>query len=82
MDRDTPHMTRGAICNPEMSDAPQTPAARNPRGAWTAAVYYNQILWQMPDDDKRNVRLFTGWAVSDGDASFGKWSERAFAGNR
>lgn len=44
------------------------------RGAWTAAVYYNQILWQTPDDDKRNVRLFTGWAVSDGDASFGKWS--------
>ncbi len=30
------------------------------RGTWTAAVVYNQILWQAPDDHKRNVRGFTG----------------------
>jgi porin len=47
------------------------------RGAWTAAVVYNQILWQAPDDHKRNVRGFTGWSVSDGDPSFAKWTGMA-----
>jgi len=41
--------------------------------AWSAAVYYDQVFWQAPDNDKKNLRLFTGWSVSDGNPSFGKW---------
>ncbi len=40
---------------------------------WSAAVYYDQIFWQAPDNDKKNVRLYTGWSISDGNPSFGKW---------
>jgi porin len=42
-------------------------------GAWSMGLYYDQILWQSPDNDKKNVRLFTGWSASDGNPSFGKW---------
>jgi porin len=41
--------------------------------AWSTAVYYDQIFWQAPDNDKKNLRLFTGWSISDGNPSFGKW---------
>ena len=40
---------------------------------WSAAVYYDQIFWQAPDNDKKNLRLYTGWSISDGNPSFGKW---------
>jgi porin len=43
-------------------------------GAWTTAVYYEQILWQEAHNDKRNLRFFTGASLSDGDPSFGRWS--------
>jgi porin len=42
-------------------------------GVWTTAVYYEQILWQEAHNDKRNLRLFTGCSLSDGDPSFGRW---------
>jgi porin len=41
--------------------------------AWTAAVYYDQVLWQCPGNDKQNLRLFTGCSLSDGNPSFGRW---------
>ncbi|MHC5060878.1 MAG: carbohydrate porin [Planctomycetota bacterium] len=41
--------------------------------AWSGGVYYDQVLWQAPDNDKKNLRLFTGWSISDGNPSFGKW---------
>jgi porin len=47
------------------------------RGAWAGAMVYDQILWQAPDDGKRNIRGFTGWSVSDGDPSFAKWTINA-----
>jgi porin len=40
---------------------------------WTAAVCYDQVFWQAPDNDKKNLRLFTCWSISDGNPSFGKW---------
>ena len=42
-------------------------------GAWTTAVYYEQILWQEAHNDKRHLRFFTGVSLSDGDPSFGRW---------
>ncbi len=44
------------------------------RGAWTGAVVYEQILWHKPDNDKQDLRLFTGFSISDGDPSFSKWN--------
>jgi len=41
--------------------------------AWSAAVYYDQVFWQAPDNDKKNLRLYTGWSISDGNPSFGRW---------
>ena len=41
--------------------------------AWSAAVYFDQILWQASDNAEKNVRLYTGWALSDGNPSFGRW---------
>ena len=40
---------------------------------WTSAVCYDQVFWQAPDNDKKNLRLFTAWSLSDGNPSFGKW---------
>jgi porin len=40
---------------------------------WTGAVYYDQVFWQAPDNDKKNLRLFTGWSLSDGNPGFAKW---------
>ena len=42
-------------------------------GAWTTAFYYDQVFWQAPDNAKKNMRFFTGWSLSDGDPSFGRW---------
>ncbi len=42
-------------------------------GVWGAGFYYDQVLWEEPANDKQNVRFFTGWSVSDGDPSFGRW---------
>ena len=47
-------------------------------GTWAGSVYYDQVFWQEPHDDKRNLRLFTGGSISDGDPSFGKFA--GFAG--
>ncbi len=41
--------------------------------AWSTAVCYEQVFWQAPDNDKKNLRLFTGLALSDGNPSFGRW---------
>jgi porin len=40
---------------------------------WSAAVYYDQVFWQAPENDKKNMRLYTGWSVSDGNPGFSKW---------
>ena len=40
---------------------------------WSAAVCYDQVFWQAPDNDKKNLRLFTSSSISDGNPSFGKW---------
>jgi porin len=40
---------------------------------WTTCVYYDQIFWQAPGYDKKNLRLYTGWSLSDGNPSFGRW---------
>ncbi len=42
-------------------------------GAWTVGAYYDQVFWQAPDNDKKNLRLYTGWSLSDGNPSFGRW---------
>jgi hypothetical protein len=47
--------------------------AKEKDDAWTAGVYYDQVFWQAPDNDKKNLRLFTGWSLSDGNPSFGRW---------
>jgi porin len=40
---------------------------------WSAAVYYDQVFWQAPNNDKKNLRLYTGWSISDGNPAFGRW---------
>ena len=47
--------------------------AKEKDDAWTTAVYYDQVFWQAPGNDKKNLRLFTGASLSDGNPSFGKW---------
>ncbi|MHC5063750.1 MAG: carbohydrate porin [Planctomycetota bacterium] len=42
-------------------------------GSWSAAVYWDQVFWEDPENAKQNLRLMTGWSVSDGDPSFGKF---------
>jgi porin len=51
-------------------------------GTWTGAILYEQLLWAdpgqqvdqlIPGSKGRNVRLLTGWSVSDGDPSFSKF---------
>lgn len=46
-------------------------------GAWSMAMYYEQVLWQVPGDTKRDVVMWAGGSVSDGDPSFGQFA--AFA---
>lgn len=41
------------------------------------AMYYEQVLWQVPGDTKRDVVMWAGGSVSDGDPSFGQFA--AFA---
>ena len=43
-------------------------------GAWTAAVYYDQVLWEKSDNKAQNIWLFTGFSIGDGNPSFSKWS--------
>jgi len=51
-------------------------------GTWTAAILFEQLLWtgsgkqevdQLIGSKEPNVRLFTGWSVSDGNPSFSKF---------
>lgn len=43
-------------------------------GAWSLAYYFDQVFWTDPCNKKRNLRLFSGWLLSDGNPSFAKWS--------
>ncbi len=49
------------------------PVEGTKEGTWSGAVYYDQVLWQDAGNDKRNLRLYTGWSISDGDPAFGKF---------
>lgn len=42
-------------------------------GTWTGAVYFEQVLWHEMDSPQQNVRLYTGWSISDGNPSFGHY---------
>jgi porin len=48
-------------------------AAGQKEETWTTAVYYDQVFWQCPGNDKQNMRFYTGWSLSDGNPSFAKW---------
>jgi porin len=41
-------------------------------GVWSAAIAYDQVLWQEPANDKQNLRSFFSIGFSDGDPSFSK----------
>jgi porin len=41
-------------------------------GVWSAAILYDQVLWEEPANDKQNLRFVAGLSVSDGDPSFSK----------
>jgi porin len=43
-------------------------------GAWAAAYYFDQVFWVDPCNAERNMRLFTGWSLSDGNPSFARWN--------
>ena len=42
-------------------------------GPWAMAYYFDQVFWADACNDKRNLRLFTGWSLSDGNPSFARW---------
>ena len=42
-------------------------------GAWALAYYFDQVFWADPCNADRNLRVFTGWSLSDGNPSFGRW---------
>ncbi|MEK6237497.1 MAG: carbohydrate porin [Planctomycetales bacterium] len=42
-------------------------------GAWSLAYYYDQVFWEDSCNKSRNLRLFTGWSLSDGNPSFARW---------
>ena len=42
-------------------------------GAWTFAYYGEQVLWADPCDSNRKTQFWTGWSLSDGNPSFGRW---------
>ena len=42
-------------------------------GAWALAYYFDQVFWADPCNEGRNLRLFTGWSLSDGNPSFARW---------
>ncbi len=46
-------------------------------GAWAIAYYFDQVIWADCCDRDRNIRLFTGWSLSDGDPSFARWNGMA-----
>ena len=41
---------------------------------WSAAYYLEQVLWQDHRNTNRRAQLWTGWSISDGNPSFGRWS--------
>ena len=43
-------------------------------GAWSLAYYFDQVFWADPCNAERNLRLFTGWSLSDGNPSFARWN--------
>jgi porin len=49
------------------------PVGKKKEDTWSAAAYYDQVFWQAADNDKKNMRLYTGWSLSDGNPSFGRW---------
>jgi porin len=49
------------------------PVGKEDEGAWSVGAYYDQVFWRAPDNDKKNLRFFTGWSLSDGNPSFGRW---------
>ncbi len=46
-------------------------------GAWAFAYYFDQIIWADRCNDKRNIRLFSGWTISDGNPSPARWAGMA-----
>ncbi|KKL07954.1 hypothetical protein LCGC14_2580800 [marine sediment metagenome] len=42
-------------------------------GAWALAYYFDQVFWADACDAGRNLRLFTGCSLSDGNPSFARW---------
>ena len=43
-------------------------------GAWALAYYFDQVLWADPCNAGRNLRMLTGWSMSDGNPSFARWN--------
>jgi porin len=43
-------------------------------GAWALAYYFNQVFWADPCNADRNLRLFSGLGMSDGNPSFARWN--------
>jgi porin len=43
-------------------------------GTWATAYYFDQVFWADPCNKDRNLRLFTGWSLSDGNPSFARWN--------
>ena len=46
-------------------------------GAWALAYYFDQVFWADPCNADRNLRVFSGFSLSDGNPSFGRWSGMA-----
>lgn len=49
------------------------PVAGEKDDTWSTGVYYDQVFWQAADNAKKNMRLYTGWSLSDGNPGFGRW---------
>jgi porin len=43
-------------------------------GSWALAYIYDQVFWADCCDEERNLRLFSQWALADGDPSPYRWS--------
>jgi len=43
-------------------------------GTWTAAYYFNQVVWADRCNADRNVRVFSGWSLGDDNPSFARWA--------
>ncbi len=42
-------------------------------GAWALAYYFDQVFWADRCNANRNLRIFTGVSLSDGNPSFARW---------